>query len=63
VAQDLPKDPFFDGIEPDPEVSAETGDPRLANIIQQMASFGVKSGEANWRERGVSSAAHFEYYA
>jgi Ca2+-binding RTX toxin-like protein len=47
-----------------PEVPADISDrdPRLAQLIQQMASFGARSGEHEWQSRSAS-VNDYELYA
>jgi hypothetical protein len=69
TTQDLPKLPIEDELSPesdgagfDPNL-ASMSDMRVAQMVQQMASFGLKSGEAEWRDRSGSAATRFDYFA
>ena len=39
------------------------GDPRLAQIIQHMASFDARSGENDWKDRGTAVDSRYDYFA
>jgi hypothetical protein len=52
----------------DEVASAWQGDPaaldaRLAHIVQEMAGFGARRGESNWRERSHADSGRFDYFA
>jgi len=65
--QDLPREPLGTGND-GPAAAAEPLPPpalldlRLAHMVQQMASFGVRSGEGEWSDRS-NPQARFDYFA
>ncbi|XHS00915.1 hypothetical protein ACFB49_25160 [Sphingomonas sp. DBB INV C78] len=46
-----------------PSASVEMGDARLALMVQDMAAFGARSGEGEWRDRAAELAQRYDYFA
>ena len=59
--QDMPRTLYMgDGDSAAAPSTAE--DPRLAKMVQDMASFGLRSGEGEWKER-ANSGQRYEFFA
>jgi hypothetical protein len=63
--QDLPRVPLGEGEEGSeiPPPFAPPGDPRLAQIVQHMASFTARTGESDWKERDPAIHTRYDYFA
>jgi Ca2+-binding RTX toxin-like protein len=55
TTQDLPREPLG--------ADGSAGDPRLAQLVQEMASFGPTGGEADWKDRGSARQIHYDLVA